>query len=1456
MKKQMLFILGMVCALTFGQEVPNISPPTPEAAALGKFIDIPVSLHTGTPNISIPIVNIAEQEINIPVSLNYHASGIKVNEIASRVGLGWALNAGGMITRNVRGIADDDPQGFINTSNTVSNYFTSNASEKNLLFQNAIDGHQDYESDVYYFNYPGGSGKFFFDQNGGIYSHPKNDLIINYTKDNSNKIVGWEITTETGLIYTFGTIPGTLDTVLETKQSRIRAQNQNLPSAINFYTSGWYLTQIKDHKGNRIRFNYTRGTNEIEYWNILEQKKYIQASLNGDCTTPGVSLTFSEDRYFPTYLTSIVTPKGSIHFDYTISRTDLKNDKALSKIELKDTNNKIVDRYLFEYGYFTTSAWEHFGNYGDLDQRTKKLYLQKIKQQKGNTINQEHNFTYYQEHPFPERFSFDRDFWDYANGVDNQYLYPEFAYTTNTGPVHVDGGDRTVDESHAQTLLLKEIEYPTKGKTEFVYESNTVSGGAAFFAGNRLTSKLIIGSQVVNSNVPGETVSSNFTLNESGIVSYRTSFSQNCLGDPTRDCPTIKITKANGDLVLTFRNANETGVMDLEAGTYTISIKNGPFLSDGAADISFYKQTIENDNNNPSNVAKTGGLRIKEMRFKDDNGTILNTKKYTYNQFDNTGLSSGLSLNPPVFLIKNAPFRQGPNSCFFNVIQSNSIFPFNGQSTYHVGYTNVTAYNTDKEQGKTEYTYSFFADAGGFGSSNEYVWSENFYPFAPAVDYSHRRGLLIREKTYKYNKDRDTFDEVEEIYNTYKKQGDIRIDNIAMGYVGSAGAGYLGYDNLSERYLLEQTQKTNQYNSGAVKTTIQYGYDSGYQGRTMPIQTTTTDSNAETVVTKSYYPDDVISTTALGKALTTAEYNTISKLKKKATQHRIAAPIQQETYINGELTSRQRTKYKDWNTSIVLPEIVQSAKGDATLQDRIEYLDYDTNGNPLEVSQVDGRHIMYVWGYNNTQPIVKIDNASYTGIPAAVTTLINQLKTTSDTEDTAAEETTMRTLFKNLREHAYFANAQVSGYTYDPLIGLTSMTNPQGQTAYYRYDDMNRMQYALDQDQHVVEQVRYNYQGQQSDALGGVIIDTPGDQPKVPNQPATFTANTSGSGSANLYTWSVNGAQEQCGSGVSFTKTFTSEGTYEVKVLAYNTETKHRVSHTMSVIVKYPELTTPLVNANYTHIVKGTNVDFSASSIGGGTGNLRYEWYLNNVKQTSTTTTFRYNPNTAGTYNVYFKVIDNESGKSVNSAIRKLYAYHPLNTPNVSASKAHIERGTTTTFTASNIGGGSGSRRYEWYVNNVKQSATGTSYSYHFPNTGTYTIKFKVVDLTMQNANAKWGANSPVLKVYPKMVVSTSQSATSVSGSSASVSFNVTGISGGSGSRQTTWRAFKAVSPSQTAGSGTGTQFSFSNFATGTHEYNITATVKDNLTGKQVTRLMVVVSSISDEDCPNCGPQH
>ncbi len=99
-------------SLSFGQaptnltSLPKVIPQSPNTAAFKKFGDIPVSYYTGVPDISIPLYNISAGNVSLPVSLSYHASGIKVADEAGRTGLGWSLIAGSSITRTIRG--EDD----------------------------------------------------------------------------------------------------------------------------------------------------------------------------------------------------------------------------------------------------------------------------------------------------------------------------------------------------------------------------------------------------------------------------------------------------------------------------------------------------------------------------------------------------------------------------------------------------------------------------------------------------------------------------------------------------------------------------------------------------------------------------------------------------------------------------------------------------------------------------------------------------------------------------------------------------------------------------------------------------------------------------------------------------------------------------------------------------------------------------------------------------------------------------------------------------------------------------------------------------------------------------------------------------------------------------------------------------------------------------------------------------
>ncbi len=176
---------------------PPVIPPSPDAAALGRYGSTPVGLHTGIPNISIPLHTIKTSRLEVPIAISYHAGGIKVSELASWIGLGWSLQAGGVITRSVVNQADNG--GFWA-------YNTKSASEIDTVdyvyAQSLARGQADGESDYYFYNFNGRSGKFVYRQNDNQnpFLIPQEPIKITY--DSSR----FQIRDETGVVYKFGAI--------------------------------------------------------------------------------------------------------------------------------------------------------------------------------------------------------------------------------------------------------------------------------------------------------------------------------------------------------------------------------------------------------------------------------------------------------------------------------------------------------------------------------------------------------------------------------------------------------------------------------------------------------------------------------------------------------------------------------------------------------------------------------------------------------------------------------------------------------------------------------------------------------------------------------------------------------------------------------------------------------------------------------------------------------------------------------------------------------------------------------------------------------------------------------------------------------------------------------------------------------------------------------------------------
>lgn len=171
--KHILFVVLFSPSTLFGQikEIKNV--PSPEVANLGMFGSIPVGHYTGTSDISIPLYELSFGGIKVPIQAVYHTANVKPHIPPTSLGIGWALSAGGYITRTVKTV-QDEKETFTSRAGFYFNYSKLNDIDNSLNKSEALKNHTYLEgkgwyelaADEFVFSFLGYSGTFYIDKDG------------------------------------------------------------------------------------------------------------------------------------------------------------------------------------------------------------------------------------------------------------------------------------------------------------------------------------------------------------------------------------------------------------------------------------------------------------------------------------------------------------------------------------------------------------------------------------------------------------------------------------------------------------------------------------------------------------------------------------------------------------------------------------------------------------------------------------------------------------------------------------------------------------------------------------------------------------------------------------------------------------------------------------------------------------------------------------------------------------------------------------------------------------------------------------------------------------------------------------------------------------------------------------------------------------------------------------------
>ncbi|KAA5536540.1 hypothetical protein F0919_02405 [Taibaiella lutea] len=969
-------------------------PGSPEAAQIIKYQDFPVNLFTGTPDISIPIYNAAGKGISFPVSVSYHAGGgIKIDDQAGNTGLGWNLNAGGEITREIRGLPDERAgKGLFDKPYPVSYYIQTHVAN-GLRDEDAqfwvTQGFDpiDWEPDVYYFSAAGLSGKFMYDDEAGVFVslNRKQQLKISY--DRTAQI--WLITGDDGTRYYFIN--------KEYSENQVEAMGVSVQPFGPASITSWKLSKIINADATdsivlnyvpNAYYYYTAGTSAVYHAEFFTTpfRPNLNSFVNNHIT--GISK-----------LQSVVSTTDSISFvDATENRLDLYQQKAVSKVIICTRGGGARNIFKFNYSYYNRPQLV-----GDIPLNAESVCKYSLKldslteygNSETNAFPLTHRFTYNTDVALPCRMSYNKDFWGYTN--NNTYeatLAPSETIIYPTYSQYYEGADRKPDAALMQAGILKGIQLPTGGNIAFEYEPNDISypteqaGGVSFANVMHLLQEFKSGGQYFNSTYTKSFVvdeEANQALNEGmeGVIA-NISITPAQPGNPTAAINTanpyfiLEGTSSdpntpNTHIELQYGNRNN---VFLPNGNYTmtayVSPLNNSSVSQDTRVFSFKVSYKILDSTAQAASYIGGGLRIKSITAKDKylNTTSKRSFKYHNPVSDSSyGVMLSPMLNSYIELLND--LGQGA----YYVRMGKTVMANSALAASSVVYPKVIE---DVEEGdkvyRTEHIYSYAIP--GYDNNN--------WPFVPPFENEAASGNVIGTNIYQWKPtgfqlakhssavyDYDPTPQDTANSSFIKAIMGLRstFDSYTQTTGGAPGGGPSNsifvpfgikvYSTLYNRAYLS-SDSTVTYDLSSIGKSITQWHDYAYGDHNQqPIVIRTGNSDGSLSIQKNWYAMDQ------PEANTNINAGFAAQL---ADSNRVSLPLGTRQYKDGQLLSQQYT-YAHFDGSKLLVDSLRQALFGNSLETEIKVLAYDAKANPLTIAMRGGKYRKYIWNSQKNLPL-------------------------------------------------------------------------------------------------------------------------------------------------------------------------------------------------------------------------------------------------------------------------------------------------------------------------------------------------------------------------------------------------------------------------------------------------------------------------------------------------------